>query len=54
MPLGGDSGQPNGSSETEEQGAAGGEQTASAASGEFGKVGHQFFFFVRPCFFMRL
>lgn len=38
--LGGDPGQPTGASKTEEQGAAGGEQTASAASGEFGKVGH--------------
>lgn len=38
--LGGDPGQPNGASKTEEQGTAGGEKTASAASGGFGKVGH--------------
>lgn len=42
--LGGDPGQPNGTSKTEEQGATGGEQTASAASGEFRKVTHPFFF----------
>lgn len=40
--LGGDSGQPNGGSETEVQDAAGGEQTASAPSGESRKVNHHF------------
>lgn len=40
--LGGDTGQPNGASTTEEQSAAGGEQTASATSGEFGKVSRLF------------
>ncbi len=42
--TGGDSGQPDGASKTEEQDAAGGEQTASAASGEFGTVDHHFCF----------
>lgn len=42
--LGGDPGQPSRTSEAEEQGAAGGEQTASAASGEFGKVSHCLWF----------
>lgn len=35
---GGDPGQPNGAVQTQEQGATGGEQTASAAAGESGKV----------------
>lgn len=43
--LGGDPGQPNGAFKTEEKGAAGGEQTASAANGEFGKVSHHFAIF---------
>lgn len=41
--LGGDPGQPNGASKTEEHGAARGEQTASAAGGEVGKVAYLFF-----------
>ncbi len=40
--LGGNSGQPNGASETEEQDAARGEQTVSAPSGESRKVDHHF------------
>lgn len=35
---GGDSGQPDGAPQAEEQGATGGKQTASAASGDSGKV----------------
>lgn len=40
----GDPGEPNGASKTEEQGADGREQTATAASREFGKVGQHYFF----------
>lgn len=39
---GGDPVQPSRASKTEEQDAAGGEATASAARGELGKVSHHF------------
>lgn len=49
--LGGDPGQPDGASQAEEQDAARGEETASAASGETGKVAHLFFFSQNKFFF---